>query len=129
LGSGNRLRGLGSRVKNSGRMGQGVFVQGIGFRFWGFRVVCVYKKERQTDRGLAVRVPRSQSPGHLQCVAVCCSVFAVRCSALQCVAALCGALQCVAVWVVVCCSGLQYVAVCSDVVQHVAACCSILQKN
>jgi len=97
LGSGNRLRGLGSRVKNSGRMGQGVFVQGIGFRFWGFRVVCVYKKERQTDRGLAVRVPRSQSPGHLQCVAVCCSVLqcvAVRCSALQQFAVRCSALQC-----------------------------------
>ena len=49
-------------------------------------------------------------------LSVCCSVFAVRCSALQCVAVRCSALQCVAVR----CSALQCVAMCCNVLQCVA---------
>jgi len=73
---------------------------------------------------------------HMQCVAVCGSVWqcvAVCCSVLQCVAVCCSVVQCVAVccsvWqcVAVCCSVLQCVAVCCSVLQCVAVCCSVLQ--
>jgi len=46
--------------------------------------------------------------------------FAMRCSALQCVAVCCSVLQCVAQCVAVCCSVLQCVAVCCSVLQCVA---------
>ena len=52
-------------------------------------------------------------------LSVCCSVFAVRCSALQCIAVRCSALQCVAVR----CSALQCVAMRCSALQCVAVRC------
>jgi len=90
------------------------------------------------------------------CAAVCCSVFAVCCSLLQCVAVCCMVLHCItyrwltyseslffphrnsssnfpcvcvcaSVCVCVCCSVLQCVALCCSVLQCVVVCCSVLQ--
>ena len=62
----------------------------------------------------------------LQCVAVCCSAFALQILQLHClrrVTQMNELLQCAAV----CCSVLQCVAVCCSVLQCVALCCTVLQ--
>jgi len=70
----------------------------------------------------------------LQCVAVCCSVFAVCCSVLPRVAVCCSITFESGEHRVIFCvpSGLQRVAVyCSALqcaLQHVAVCCSVLQR-
>ena len=60
---------------------------------------------------------------------MCCSVVAVRCSALQCAelheAPACS-MWCIAVLLQCCCSVAQYVAVCCSVLQCIAVRCSVL---
>ena len=62
-----------------------------------------------------------------RCVAVRCSVFAVYCSALLCVAVCCSASQCVFSVLQCVCSVFQCVSVRCSVLQCVAVCCSVLQ--